>query len=123
MNEDRRLIYSTEDGRLDKAMRNSVAKRRKLRKKPSAAPTIKKAGKQGIRIRRESRGRGGKTVSIIDGLELAETDLKSLLKRLKGRLGAGGAVKGGMLEIQGDHRDKLLLFLEKEGYKAKLSGS
>jgi translation initiation factor 1 len=68
------------------------------------------------------KGRGGKTVCVVDGLALNDAELKSLLKTLKGKLGTGGAVKSGCLEIQGDHRDKLLQLLEKEGYKAKFAG-
>jgi translation initiation factor 1 len=48
--------------------------------------------------------------------------MKTVLKKLKGQLGTGGAVKGGSVEIQGDHREKLLLLLEKEGHKARLAG-
>jgi len=83
---------------------------------------IKNPNKQGVRIRRESKGRGGKMVSVVDGLSLQDKELKTVLKKLKGKLGTGGAVKDGMLEIQGDHREKLVLLLEKEGIKAKLAG-
>ena len=115
MNNDRKLVYSTENGQLDKVMPGKQNKRNKK----ATQTTITK---QGIRIRRESKGRGGKTVSIVDGLPLPEAGLKLLLKKLKGQLGSGGAIKNGSLEIQGEHREKLLLLLEKEGYKAKLSG-
>jgi len=121
MNDDRRLVYSTEQGSLDKPMRNDAGKRKKTERQAVAA-VIKNPNKQGVRIRRESKGRGGKTVCIIDGLSLQNTELKVLLKKLKGQLGCGGAVKNGMLEIQGDHRDKIVLLLEKEGIKAKLAG-
>ncbi|ATX80620.1 translation initiation factor 1 (eIF-1/SUI1) [Mariprofundus aestuarium] len=120
MTNDRRLVYSTESGQLDKAMSSKKQGRKKTAQKPT--PAITNPAKQGIRIRRESKGRGGKTVSVIDGLPLDDTNLKILMKKLKAALGTGGAVKSGSLEIQGEHRDKLLLLLEKEGYKAKLSG-
>ncbi|NWF38449.1 translation initiation factor [Mariprofundus sp. NF] len=120
MNNDRKLVYSTESGPLEKAMAGKKNSRKN--RAPQNTPTITNPAKQGIRIRRESKGRGGKTVSIIDGLPLDESSLKILMKKLKGALGTGGAVKNGSLEIQGEHRDKLLLLLEKEGYKAKLSG-
>ncbi|MDQ6970259.1 MAG: translation initiation factor [Mariprofundus sp.] len=122
MNDDRRLVYSTEAGVLDKPMRNTAVKRKKPRHQANKAVNITNANKQGVRIRRESKGRRGKTVCIVDGLSMSDPELKSLLKKLKGQLGCGGAVKSGMLEIQGDHRDKVLLLLEKEGIKAKLAG-
>ncbi len=122
MGDNDRLVYSTEQGSLDKAMQKSRATGKKDRKPATAAPAIKNPNKQGVRIRRESKGRGGKTVSIVDGLTLNDDGLKKLLKTLKGQLGTGGAVKDGCLEIQGDHREKLVLLLEKQGIKVKLSG-
>ena len=120
---DGRLVYSTEHGQLDKPMREERRPgKKKGRGQSAAAPAIRNPAKQGVRIRRESKGRGGKTVSIIDGLPLQGAELKALLKKLQAGLGSGGAVKDGTLEIQGDHRDRLLQLLEKEGYKAKLSG-
>jgi translation initiation factor 1 len=120
MNDDRRLVYSTEHGSLDKPMQG---RDRKMGKPAtSQAPAIKNPAKQGVRIRRESKGRGGKNVCVIDGLGLPSDALKTLLKRLKAQLGTGGAIKGGCIEIQGDHRDKLLALLDKEGIKAKLAG-
>ncbi|MCF7821393.1 MAG: translation initiation factor [Mariprofundaceae bacterium] len=84
--------------------------------------TIRSPNKQGVRIRRESKGRGGKCVSVIDGLPLDEKEMKALLKKLKGQLGTGGTVKNACIEIQGEHREKLLPLLEKEGHKARLAG-
>jgi len=113
------LVYSTEHGQLGKPMRG------KGKKKPNQqakASSVKNPAKQGVRIRREVKGRGGKTVCVIDGFSLPDRALKDMLKRLKGQLGTGGAIKNGNLEIQGDHRDKLLLLLAKEGYKAKNAG-
>jgi len=121
MGDDRRLVYSTEQGQVGKVMA-SDAKKKKSRKHGSSAAVIKNPNKQGVRIRRESKGRGGKMVCVVDGLAMQEKELKVLLKKLKGKLGSGGAVKEGMLEIQGDHREKLVLLLEKEGIKAKLAG-
>jgi len=121
MNDNRRLVYSTEHGSLDKSMQKKHGINKK-RPKQAAAPVIKNPNKQGVRIRRESKGRGGKTVSVIDGLPLNDPDLKRLLKQLKSQLGSGGALKDGSLEIQGDHREKLLALLDKAGYKARLAG-
>jgi translation initiation factor 1 len=122
MSSDRRVVYSTEHGQLDKPMSDHRRGKKKERKDISKAQTIKNPGKQGIRIRRESKGRGGKTVSIVDGLPLLEEEMKALLKKLKAQLGTGGVLKNGVLEIQGEHRDKLVQLLEKEGFQAKLSG-
>ncbi|MDQ6998930.1 MAG: translation initiation factor [Mariprofundus sp.] len=121
MADDRRLVYSTEQGSLGKAM-DPGTKKKKSRKHTGGASVIKNPNKQGVRIRRESKGRGGKTVSVVDGLSLQESELKTMLKKLKGQLGTGGSVKDGVLEIQGDHREKIVLLLEKEGIKAKLAG-
>jgi len=121
MADDRRLVYSTEQGGLEKPMQKKHAGGKNKRKQASA-PGINNPHKQGVRIRRESKGRGGKTVSVVDGLPLGESELKTLLKQLKGSLGTGGTVKSGRLEIQGEHREKLLLLLEKLGYKARLAG-
>ncbi len=114
MSDRKRLVYSTETG--------SLRKRSKQTKSSADTTAIRKAGKQGVRIRRESKGRGGKTVSVIDGLALNEAEARVLLKRLKGRLGTGGAFKNGVLEIQGDHREALRSLLEAEGYAVKLAG-
>jgi translation initiation factor 1 len=119
MAEKGRLVYSTEHGQIGKPM---PAKRKKKSAQPSTAANIKNPAKQGVRIARESKGRGGKTVCVISGLNLPDAELKTLLKHLKGKLGTGGAVKDHNIEIQGDHRDKLLVLLEKEGHKAKLAG-
>lgn len=119
MSSDRRVVYSTESGRLDKTVPGKKVRGRRTEQQSAVAT---RPSKQGVCIRRESKGRGGKVVSIIDGLPLDQTDLKALLKKLKGKLGTGGAVKQGVLEIQGEHREKLLELLAAEGYKAKLSG-
>ncbi len=123
MSDNRRLVYSTEHGSLDKPMqkKGGTNKNKKYRKQ-AATPVIKNPNKQGVRIRRESKGRGGKTVSVIDGLPLNDPELKLLLKKLKSQLGTGGAIKNSALEIQGDHREKLLELLDKAGYKARLAG-
>jgi translation initiation factor 1 len=67
-------------------------------------------------------GRAGKGVSVVHGLPLGAEELEELAGRLKKLCGAGGAVKGSVIEIQGDHRDRLVAELEKLGYDAKRSG-
>ena len=74
------------------------------------------------RVRRERKRRGGKTVTTITGLPLAEDALKDLPTTLKKRCGTGGALKDGIIEIQGEHVDLLLAELVKLGFKAKKSG-
>ncbi len=67
-------------------------------------------------------GRGGKAVSVISGLPLPGAELDALATRLKKLCGAGGAVKNGIIEIQGDHRDRLVTELQRLGFQAKRSG-
>ncbi len=75
-----------------------------------------------VRVGRETAGRAGKGVSVISGLTLTASDLEALAARLKRLCGAGGGVKSGAIEIQGDHRDRLVAELRKLGYDAKRSG-
>lgn len=75
-----------------------------------------------VRVGREVAGRGGKGVSVISGLPLAAPDLEALATRLKRLCGAGGAVRDGTIEIQGEHRDRLVAELRQLGYDAKRSG-
>ena len=74
------------------------------------------------RVRRETKGRGGKTVTTITGVPLPETELKELASALKKRCGCGGGLKDGVIEIQGDMVDLLLDELARRGFKAKKSG-
>ena len=75
-----------------------------------------------VRVGREVAGRGGKGVSVISGLPLAGPDLEALASRLKRLCGAGGGVRDGVIEIQGEHRDRLVAELRQLGYDAKRSG-
>ena len=75
-----------------------------------------------VRVRRESKGRGGKTVTVITGIPLDDEKLKSLAGELKRRCGTGGTVKDGLIEIQGDHRELLLEQLKSHGYTVKIAG-
>jgi len=75
-----------------------------------------------IRIRREVKGRGGKTVTVAGGFELSADTLNRLAGDLKRRCGSGGSVKDGEILIQGDHRDALLNELKKRGFSAKIAG-
>ena len=75
-----------------------------------------------VRVRREVKGRNGKTVTTISGVGLADDALRELAGELKRRCGTGGSVKDGVIEIQGDHRDALVAELERRGHTVKLAG-
>jgi translation initiation factor 1 len=104
---DSKLVYSTGIGRVAPAT-----------KRPSAPPR----GDGIVRVRRETGGRGGKTVTTVNGVALGEERLKELAGALKRLCGTGGTVKDGTIEIQGDHRDKIVAALEQRGYTVKLAG-
>lgn len=80
------------------------------------------AGDGVVRIARQTKGRKGKGVSLVTGLPLSEDALETLARQLKQRCGAGGAVKDGVIEIQGDHREILAQELARLGYTVKLAG-
>jgi predicted translation initiation factor SUI1 len=75
-----------------------------------------------VRVGRETKGRRGKGVTIISDLPLDENGLMELAARLKQRLGTGGTVKDRRIEIQGDHRDRIVAELEGLGYRVKRAG-
>lgn len=75
-----------------------------------------------VRVRIEKQGRRGKVVSVVTGVMSPPAGKEALLKLLKTRLGTGGAIKDGDLEIQGDHREKIVALLNELGYKAKSAG-
>jgi len=113
------LVYSTESGRLCPGCGEALdACRCSEQAEAERLATLDGV----VRIRRETSGRKGKGVTTISGVPLVDKDLKTLAKKLKQRCGTGGAVKDGIIEIQGDHRDTLKAALEAEGYKVKLAG-
>jgi translation initiation factor 1 len=75
-----------------------------------------------VRVRRETSGRKGKTVTTISGLPLPEEELRTLAGELKRRCGTGGSVVDAVIEIQGDHTDALVAELETRGYAVKRAG-
>lgn len=101
------LVYSTDGGKV----------------KPSPKEATRSVSNDGIvRIHRETKGRKGKGVSIILGLDLTPDELKKLGTELKKKCGCGGAVKNGTIEVQTDDREKLKVLLQDKGYRAKLAG-
>ena len=101
-----RLVYSTETGRIDE----------------SQAATGRPKGDGVVRIQRQTSGRKGKGVCLITGVDLDDAELTKLAAELKKKCGCGGAVKDGIIEIQGDKRDLLKSLLEAKGMKVKLAG-
>jgi translation initiation factor 1 len=74
-----------------------------------------------IRVSLDTKGRNGKAVTMVSGLPVSLTELEALAKTLKSRCSSGGAVKDGIIEIQGDHRPAVLAFLQTKGFCAKQS--
>ncbi len=115
----RGLVYSTEHGETCPECRQPLAEC----ECSARADAERIASLDGIvRIRRETSGRKGKGVTTVSGVPMAEPELKALAKELKKRCGTGGAVKEGVIEIQGDHRQVLKAELETRGYTVKLAG-
>ena len=75
-----------------------------------------------MRVSREKQGRGGKTVTVVRGLALDADALAALGKQLRAACGAGGTARDGVLEVQGDHVERVLTFLAQQGHAAKRSG-
>ena len=115
-----RLVYSTETGRICPKCQSPISACRCKKKRPEPKSQIKPDGI--IRIRREVKGRKGKTVTAISGFALDDNALNLLAKQLKQHCGTGGSVKDGMVIIQGDHRDTVKVLLEGQGYLVKLAG-
>jgi len=88
------------------------------RVKPMLNPSNQK-----VTVRLDRKRRGGKTVTVIEGLLVPKKDMEALLKRLKAGLGTGGTVRDSTLEIQGDHCEALITALTNMGYRPKRSGS
>jgi translation initiation factor 1 len=117
---DSRLVYSTEVGQICPKCQKPVSKCTCKKKKSKASLQTKQDGI--IRIRREVKGRKGKTVTVIYGFQFDQSNLKALAKQLKQQCGTGGSVKDDMIIIQGDHRETLMKLLKAQGHNVKLSG-
>ncbi|MGE5285196.1 MAG: translation initiation factor Sui1 [Actinomycetota bacterium] len=109
------LVYSTERGLVCPKCRLPVAGCRCGKEK--SAPK----GDGIVRVRREVKGRGGKTVTTVSGVPLGREALRNLASDLKRRCGTGGTAKDGVIEIQGDHREAIVAELGLRGFNAKLA--
>ena len=112
------LVYSTDAGRMCPACRQPLAGCM-----CAARAAAAKAGDGIVRVSRETSGRGGKAVTVVRGLPLDAAALAALGQRLRRACGAGGTVKDGVIEVQGDHAERLVAALLAEGYKVKRAGS
>ena len=112
----RGLVYSTELGRTCPDCRRSLTECR------CREQSNRVVGDGNVRVGRESKGRGGKVVTLVTGLPVTSADLAVLATKLKKRCGTGGTVKDGVIEIQGEHRDVIVEMLVGLGYKAKKAG-
>lgn len=109
------LVYSTESGRMCPACRRPLAE---CACKANAVP----AGDGVVRVSRQTKGRGGKCVTVVKGLALDAAALAQLGKALRTACGSGGTVKDGVIEVQGDHCDLVMETLRKQGHQPKRAG-
>lgn len=109
------LVFSTEQGRMCPECRRPASDCVCRQSEPPKGDGI-------VRLKRETKGRKGKGVTLITGIPLAEKELKAYAKVLKAKCGTGGTVKDGVVEIQGDQRDVLLPLLEQKGWTVKKAG-
>ena len=110
-----RIVYSTEQGRICRGCGNPF-NQCTCRKQTSPS------GDGNVQVSRETKGRKGKGVTLIKGLAMNTATLALMSKKLKTMCGCGGTVKKGIIEIQGDHIERILDYLKKQGIKAKQAG-
>ncbi len=115
------IVYSSEHGQLCRHCGLPV-KRCQCRANPRKTADSAPAGDDIVRVGRTSKGRKGKTVTEVTGVPLPPDELRELARELKQRCGTGGALKDGVIEIQGDHRDVLAEALRSRGHTVKLAG-
>jgi translation initiation factor 1 len=111
------LVYSTDAGRMCPVCRRPIAN--------CACASARRAAPAGdgiVRVSRESKGRGGKTVTLVKGLALDPAALARLAQQLKTACGSGGTVKDGVIEVQGEHRDRIAELLAAQGHAVKRAG-
>ncbi|EAQ31701.1 MULTISPECIES: stress response translation initiation inhibitor YciH [Idiomarina] len=100
------MVYSTDQGRIS----------------PEPEAEEVPEGDGIVRLRRETKGRKGKGVTLVTGLALPQNELKQMAKKLKQQCGVGGSVKEYVIELQGDQRDIIEKWLTKQGYRVKQAG-
>lgn len=110
------LVYSTDGGRMCPRCRKSLAT---CACRPSAPAPV---GDGIVRVGRETAGRKGKGVTVVRGLPLPEARLAELGRQIRAACGSGGTVKEGVIEVQGEHRDRVIALLQAAGWKVKRSG-
>lgn len=115
-----RLVYSSEGGRVTTCPTCGQAYKQCRCGQPPAQSTRKSDGI--VRVSRDRKQRGGKTVTVISGVPGGESELATLAQQLKKLCGSGGTVKDGTIEVQGDHCDKIITKLTALGYKVKRAG-
>ncbi|HZU67761.1 MAG TPA: translation initiation factor Sui1 [Ktedonobacteraceae bacterium] len=116
-----RLVYSTDGGRVDTCPTCGLPYKRCRCDQTTPVASLKKS--DGIvRVMRDRKGRGGKTVTVITGVPASGEALAALAQQLKKLCGSGGTVKDGNIEIQGDHCDKVIAKMTALGYKVKRAG-
>ncbi len=118
---DARTVYSTDAGKMCSACGKPMAQC-VCRQKKAGSKTDGPKPDGIVRVGRATAGRKGKGVTVITGVPLEAEALQKLAKQLKQKCGAGGAVKDGDIEIQGDHRDALVETLKQQGYTVKRAG-
>ena len=112
------LVYATDQGRTCPQCRQARADCR-----CAALQAALPAGDGKVRVSRESKGRGGKTVTLVRGLPLPLAELEHLGRQLRSHCGSGGTVKEGVVEVQGDHAERVLAWLQAQGHaQARRSG-
>jgi translation initiation factor 1 len=116
------LVYSTETGRICPDCNQPVALCQCAANKNALAIAASAASDGIVRVQRETKGRGGKRVTLVRGLALDADALAALGKQLKAACGSGGTVKDGVIEVQGDHVETLIAALQKRGYTVKRMG-
>jgi len=110
------LVYSTDSGRMCPVCRRPVATCNcKAARMPGKTDGV-------VRVSRESKGRGGKNVTLVKGVVLSGDNLIALGKQLKTLCGSGGTVKDGVIEVQGDHCDRIVEWLKAQGFAVKRAG-
>ena len=110
------LVYCTDSGRMCPACRKPVGQCACVQ--PKAVPSSDGV----VRVSRETKGRGGKAVTLVRGVPLPAAELADLGKALRTACGSGGTVKEGVVEIQGDHADRVIALLTARGHAVKRAG-